>query len=247
MKPYSRGFFNDQLADVLQSAKEIVPIVMAIARPQSVIDVGCGLGAWLSVFRELGITDIMGVDGDWVNKRWLLIPEENFFSLELTQPLFMNRQFDLVVSLEVAEHLPEQCAETFVDSLVRLGPLIVFSAAVPFQGGTHHLNEQWPDYWANYFRQKEYVAIDCIRKHIWDNDKVYFCYAQNILLFARQECLEKNELLKSEYERTNIKMLSLVHPKALDPYNVSLRKILPVLPSLIKNRLVGKIKNLRQR
>lgn len=105
-------------------------------------------------------------------KKKLEIPEERFLSFELNNPFRIDRQFDLVISLEVAEHLPKECAATFVDSLTRLGPVILFSAAIPFQGGTDHINEQWLDYWAKYFQEKGYVAIDCIRKRIWQNDKV---------------------------------------------------------------------------
>ena len=101
----------------------------------------------------------------------------------------MDREFDLVPSLEVAEHLPKPCAEEFVDSLTRLGSSILFSAAIPLQGGKHHLNEQWPAYWARYFQERGYVAIDCIRDKIWQDDNVEFWYARNILIFVRKKAL----------------------------------------------------------
>lgn len=125
----------------------------------------------------------------------------------------MDRQFDLVVSLEVAEHLPSECAEIFVDSLNRLGPVILFSAAIPFQGGTHHVNEQWPDYWVKHFQEKGYVVIDYIRKQIWQNDNVERWYPQNILMFARRDYLETHPFLKREFENTTTSQLSIVHPK----------------------------------
>jgi SAM-dependent methyltransferase len=182
-------------------------------RPRHVIDVGCGFGTWLSVFREHDIDDVFGVDGDYVDKSKLEIPEDRYLSFDLRKPLRMNRQFDMVLSLEVAEHLPEECAETFVDSLTRLGPAILFSAAVPFQGGTHHVNEQWPEYWVRYFQEKGYVAIDCLRRKIWQNDDVAWWYAQNILVFATRKHLEEQPLLKKEYEFTGTSQLSIVHPK----------------------------------
>ena len=114
----------------------------------------------------------------------LEIPTDRFLALNLSQPLPIKQQFDLVVSLEVAEHLPCECAKVFVESLVKLGPVILFSAAVPFQGGTNHVNEQWPEYWAKLFQEQGYVAIDCIRNKIWQNDRVKWYYAQNILVFA---------------------------------------------------------------
>jgi hypothetical protein len=110
--------------------------------------------------------------------------------------------------------LPTECAETFVDSLINLGDVILFSAAIPHQGGTNHVNEQWPDYWANLFKQKEYIAIDCVRDQIWQNGAVEWWYAQNILLFIRRGSLEKYPLLKKEAETTATRQLSIVHPRS---------------------------------
>ena len=92
----------------------------------------------------------------------LPIPKKNFFAVDLKRPLQLERRFDLVLSLEVAEHLPEECAATFVESLIGLGSVILFSAAIPFQGGTHHVNEQWSNYWVKNFQEREYVVIDTL-------------------------------------------------------------------------------------
>ena len=92
--------------------------------------------------------------------------------LNLQNPFQINRRFDLVMTLEVAEHLPDTAAANFVESLTQLGPVILFSAAVPFQGGTGHVNEKWPDYWANLFSKHAYVPIDCIREKVWNNPDV---------------------------------------------------------------------------
>ena len=96
----------------------------------------------------------------------LEIADVRFLAFYLKRAIEIDREFDLVVSLEVAEHLPEECAKIFIKSLTKLGPVILFSAAIPFQGWTNHLNEQWPDYWANYFKDNGYEAIDCIRKKV---------------------------------------------------------------------------------
>jgi len=65
---YSKDFFHEQKKGSLRSAKEVVPLVMDLIKPKSVIDVGCGIGAWLSVFREYGISDILEVNREWVDK-----------------------------------------------------------------------------------------------------------------------------------------------------------------------------------
>jgi SAM-dependent methyltransferase len=247
-----------------ESAREIIPILWEFVQPKRVIDVGCGTGTWLSAFKEFGVEDILGIDGDWVDPKMLEIPYTNFLVLDLNQPLPIEQQFDLVVSLEVAEHLPSECAEIFVESLVKLGPVILFSAAVPLQGGTNHLNEQWPDYWAKLFQAHGYVAIDCVRNKIWQNDRVKWYYAQNILVFAKAEYLTTNPTLQKAAEKTNISQLSLIHPHlylrtaseatklrqeikdaiVLKDSRISLKQVFFALPTLTKARLSRKIKQL---
>jgi SAM-dependent methyltransferase len=211
---YNRDFYKAHESGSRRSAEQIVPLVLELIRPTSVVDVGSGTGTWLSVFNESGVLEFfLGVDGDWVDRNALEIPANSFLSSDLTKPLRIDRRFDLVVSLEVAEHLPIECAETFVDSLINLGDVILFSAAIPCQGGTNHVNEQWPDYWANLFKQKEYLAIDCIRHKVWQNDLVEWWYAQNTLFYIKRDSLEKYPLLKKEAEITASRNLSIVHPR----------------------------------
>jgi cyclopropane fatty-acyl-phospholipid synthase-like methyltransferase len=210
---YSREFFEKLKETSVKSAREIVPILMELVHPESVVDIGCGAGSWLSVFMEHGVNNVFGVDGGWVEKDMLQIPEDKFLSMDLKEPVRLNDQFDLVVSLEVAEHLPENSAESFVDSLAKLGQVVLFSAAIPFQIGEGHINMQWPEYWTRHFENKGFVVIDCIRKKVWNNDNVEFYYSQNMLLFARKEYLKTNSLLQRELENTNVSQLSLIHPK----------------------------------
>ncbi len=254
MQPYSKTFYEGQREGSRLSAREVVPLVLELMHPKRVVDVGCGVGTWLVVFNENGVEETLGVDGDHVDKTMLQIPQRLFHTHDLKQPLFLDNQFDLALSLEVAEHLPAECAETFVESLTRLAPLVLFSAAAPYQGGTHHVNEQWPDYWHKLFYKRDYEAVDCIRRKIWRNDNVEWWYAQNIILFARKDCLESNHALGKEFARTDPAQLSIIHPKAylersllakdLDPKNRSLKQTLSSLPTLTKSALEKRVKKL---
>ena len=192
-------------------------MVIAAVQPNTVIDVGCGVGTWLAVLAENGVADVWGIDGDYVDRALLQIPEERFLPHDLTKRVHLERRFDLVLCLEVAEHLPADSAPTLIDSLVGLGPVILFSAAIPYQGGTHHVNEQWPEYWARHFAARGYAPVDCVRCRIWQLEDVQWCYAQNILLFVERGYLNSNSFLRREAENTPPTPLSLVHPaKYLD-------------------------------
>jgi len=210
-QPYSSDYYRAQRDGARRSARAIVPLVLELVEPRSVLDVGCGAGAWLSVFRDLGIADIFGVDGGEVDEL-LEIPPERFRAVDLRRPLQLDRRFDLAVSLEVAEHLPPEYADVLVDSLTALGDVVLFSAAIPGQGGTEHLNEQWPDHWAGLFGARGYLPVDCLRRKVWNDDEVEWWYAQNILLFAPGAQLERRPALRREYEFAGTRQLSIVHP-----------------------------------
>ena len=211
-KKYSDIWYKNLIASSIQSAREIVPYLLELVKPKSVIDVGCGLGAWLYVFQEHGVSAIMGIDGDWVDKKMLIIQQDQFLSSNFNNLIELDKKFDLVVCLEVGEHLPESSARKFVKSLTTLGNVIFFSAAIPFQGGTNHINEQWPEYWVKLFRDRDYLVIDCFRKKFWNNEKIRYFYRQNCFIFVKRDHLNTNKLLKEEHENSNKLMLSIVHP-----------------------------------
>jgi SAM-dependent methyltransferase len=255
MQPYTEDFYNLIDDSALRSAKEIVPLVMKLIQPKRVVDVGCGLGTWLSVFQEYGVEEILGIDGDYVDGKMLKIPPEYFVRHDLVKPLKIEQYFDLVVSLEVAEHLPQENAEQFVDTLVSLGSVILFSAAVPYQPGTCHLNGQWPNYWINNFHKKGYVVIDLLRDKVWQNKKVEWWYSQNIFLFIKESLLENYPLLKQELNEENMTPPSLVHPKlyvlqqsayqtlqeSFKPNNMSVKQAGSLFMLVLKNALKRRI------
>lgn len=183
---YTRGFFKDQIAGSRASAKLIAGICQELLQPRSVIDIGCGVGTWLAAFEALGVSDIAGYDGDWVDRQLLQISGNAFHPVDLNQRLSIDRRYDLALSLETAEHLQPQRSETLVADLVALAPAVLFSAAIPHQGGTDHINERWQDYWAGLFAAHGYTAKDCIRPRIWENPASALWYAQNTLLYVNE-------------------------------------------------------------
>jgi hypothetical protein len=209
---YTPKFFTWALDRARSSAEAIVPLVMERVLPRSVVDFGCGVGVWVDEFSRHGVEDYVGVDGPWVPRDALLFPEEHFVAARLDRGVSLGRTFDLAVTLEVAEHLPEHRAEAFIQTVVDHAPCVLFSAAVPHQGGTDHLNEQWPDYWAERFSARGYAAVDALRPLIWSNPEILPFYRQNIVLFATPELLASRPLLAGAREGP----LSVAHPELLE-------------------------------
>jgi len=232
-------------AETNKSAEIITSLILDIIRPESVIDFGCGSGTWLKKFQEKGVKKVVGVDGKWARKKLLEINQSDFIEHNLENELNLNNTFDLAISLEVAEHLPEESAKDFVKTLTNHAPVVLFSAAIPLQGGTHHVNEQWPEYWVSLFENKGYIVIDCIREKIWKNNNVISHYAQNCLMFVEKEFLKQNDSLKESSEKTNKNQISLVHPRLFlsksDPNKMSLKEKLPLFYKLVKNAALNRI------
>ncbi|CAN5164309.1 hypothetical protein BH11PAT1_BH11PAT1_1480 [soil metagenome] len=210
---YSPEWFKKQKIGAGKSAEALLPIVIDLVSPRSVVDVGCGVGMWLSTFKELGVKDILGIDGEWVRQDELHIPKEFFMPIDISKPFEITKKADLVISLEVGEHLAPESAKGFVKSLAKIAPVMLFSAAIPKQGGTMHLNEQWPEYWADLFKSEGYVAIDCIRRRVWTNPNVEYWYAQNTILYVKESEIGNYPKLQKEIEHEHGGALPLVHPR----------------------------------
>jgi SAM-dependent methyltransferase len=184
---YSRTFYENQMDGSLSSAAAIVPLVLSKFEVRSVVDFGCGVGTWLAEFARHGVGHYLGIDGDYVDGNMLMIPRERFIARDLREIGDLGETFDLACSVEVAEHLPPESARLFVAALVKSAPVVLFSAAIPGQGGDGHINEQWPSYWAKLFREHGYAPLDFIRENIIEDDRTEWWYRQNVLMFCRPE------------------------------------------------------------
>ena len=217
---YNPGIDNNK-----ETAGELATLLIHLFHPRSVVDVGCGLGYFVSAFQHQGLDEVLGVDGSWAEKDpGFQLKEPGLFkAARLDHPLHLEKKYDLALCLEVAEHLDPVVAPVLVQSLVDASPLIVFSAAIPGQGGEHHVNEQWIGYWGKFFSAHGYKMHDLLRPIIWNNTKMRWWYRQNMFLFAHHSVLLDEQKFRSEFTSAPIQYL---HPGILQTRNEELHKIL---------------------
>lgn len=171
------------------SAEIIVPEVIKLVQPKSVLDLGCGIGNWLSVFEQQDIKKLYGVDGEHARSQFIL-DEKYFiatdFENEESYTTILDEKIDLAVCLEVVEHLTEKTGQKIVEFLCNSTNIIMFSAAVPHQMGENHINEQHPCYWQELFAQRGYVFYDIFRQKYWNHTEIKWWYKQNMFLVAKE-------------------------------------------------------------
>lgn len=180
---YNSEFFDEINEGSLQSAKIVVPLIIERFNPSSVIDFGCGTGAWLSVFKSNGVKEVLGLDGYRYDR--CLLGEKEYIVTDLGLPYLTGKRFSLAMSLEVAEHLPESASDTFVSNIASAADAVLWSAATVGQGGTEHINEQPHEYWIDKFGNMGFSADTQFRKQLAHSDSVMSWYRDNIILFTR--------------------------------------------------------------
>jgi SAM-dependent methyltransferase len=187
---YDVEFFDGVIGSAGRSASPFLDSVVNVALggkiPTSVMDVGCGPGVWLAEWGRHRVRDIVGVDGDYVPENALAIPASAFRPTDISQPFDLKQRFDLVECLEVAEHVPAARSETLIDNLCRHGDLIMFSAAIPGQGGRFHVNEQPYEYWRAKFAARGYAVFDSVRRPVLAIRQIEPWYRFNTFIFANE-------------------------------------------------------------
>ena len=181
---YNADFYDYIEQGSRRSAARFANLLVERLQPASLLDIGCGRGAWIEQWNKAGVGVVHGVDGAYVDQDNLLVPKESFTAHDLSRPLDLGRRFDLVQSLEVAEHIAASCSAVFVENLARHGDVILFSAAVRGQGGEDHINEQPLEYWRKLFGAHGYTPFDAIRPLVREAQEVMPWYRFNTILYA---------------------------------------------------------------
>ncbi len=204
----SEKYIHTESIHNLRDPKQIVPEIIKIINPKSVVDIGCGLGTFLYCFKENGVSDVLGIDGPWTDKDKLskYLNENEFLEKNLEEVFKLDKKYDLAISLEVAEHVSPESADIFVKNLISAGKIILFSAAIPLQGGQNHINEQWLSYWEEKFSENGYKIHDVMRPLIWNNADIFWWYRQNMVLVTPNDYPIDENLFKNPIR-------DIIHPK----------------------------------
>lgn len=243
---YGSTFYENQVDESLTSANIVLKIVFDIFKPQSLLDIGCGRGAWLCVAERLGVSTLHGIDGPWVKQLDLLSSRIEFQQADMEVAIPVRRRYEMAMSVEVAEHLSPDSAPKFVAALCSAADVVVFGAAVQCQGGENHINEQRQSYWVKLFQQNDYVHFDIIRPKLWLNKSVSPWYRQNTLIYINKNRVDLINLFDAEKPEA---IIDLIHPEMFENRvnyqrgtinRPTLRLILGLLRSYIFQRVSGK-------
>jgi SAM-dependent methyltransferase len=236
---YDKAFYESRHNETKKSAQHLLNHLFNFYKPNSVVDFGCGVGTWLGVCKELGTSKIKGFEGPWLDTVHLVIDKNEFNHADLTTKMTFEEKFDMAITLEVAEHIVKEKADIFLDNLTASSDVILFSAAIPNQGGVDHVNEQWPSYWIAKFAERGYKVVDIIRPALWNNAEVKLWYKQNSLLFVKEN---KHIEALSQYKDNG--MHDIVHPQMFQiqvyyrhPLHVSYKEVIKFFPKMTWNAL----------
>ena len=184
---YDRNYYAEVEVSAIENAEAMAKTMAARFKPKFVIDVGCGTGALLESFRNLGC-ETCGLEYSdaglaYCHKRKLAVRKFN-----LEKELTSDAGYDLATSFEVAEHLAPWAADRYVALLCQFSPRVVMSAAPPGQGGVDHINEQPQFYWIEKFNRCNYSFDENSSRELaldWKALGVTSWYRDNMMVFTR--------------------------------------------------------------
>ena len=116
---------------------------------RSVIDFGCGIGSFLSGVKKFGLNEIKGIEAGYESAKKYLV-EDVSANICLGNVAVVSNfgKFDAAISIEVAEHLLPEQADSFCKNLANSSSrFIIITAAEPGQEGMYHFNCQKKSYW----------------------------------------------------------------------------------------------------
>lgn len=209
---YDESYYRKHEKGSYNSAITILEYILSFYKFNSLIDLGCGMGTWCKAASDLGVENILGLDQHVYEQQYMLISDKNYIRFNLKNKLNGYGPFDIAISVEVAEHIDNTYVDSFIRNVCSQSNVVLFSAALPFQGGTGHINEKRCSFWKQKFNKYGYEIIDCIRPHFWDDQNIEIWYRNNCVLFV------KNHMYSEFVTKIPKDMppLDIIHPEMLE-------------------------------
>lgn len=209
---YDEKYYKKHQDGSYRSALRLLRFIYGLTHFQTMVDYGCGMGTWGIAAKELGTTNYLGIDQHTYDTTYMLIDRSEYLQKDLRVPIDLHFCYDLAVCVEVAEHISEGHADMLVENICCNSKVVLFSAALSYQGGTGHVNEQPCSYWAKKFQKNGYRPVDCIRPVFWENEQIEIWYRNNCILYMTSDAFEqiKKNLPKISFP------IDIVHPQMLE-------------------------------
>lgn len=187
--PAAGGFGHDP-ADSLGWARIILPLAFrAFGTPRRVVDLGGGPGYWCRACGELGVERAICFDHPDTAGA-LAIPRRDFRGFRLDRRMPAPVRADMALCIEFAEHMPPRSGAAVAGFLAASAPVVLFSAAQPFQYGVGHINGRWPHFWEARFAEHGFVQVDGFRGALLGRGEVAWWLQQNLFAYARRDIAE---------------------------------------------------------
>ncbi len=193
---------NFQFADTsanLASAIEVIEVIWPwIADIGSFADLGGGMGSWSKALELKGISNFNLIDHPLTPVENILIENKsNFTPVDLELDLPVYEHYDLVICTEVFEHFSEKRALELLEWINASTDFILFSAAIPRQGGLGHVNLQRHAYWHEKFSNLGFSFFDGFKPEIISNQGIKYWFRQNLFLYHRGKFTERFQNLSN--------------------------------------------------
>lgn len=228
-----------------ESARRILPSLIAGFAVNSTVEVGCGNAHWSKVAIDVGVAEYRVVDGPWNDRDHLLVDSAKFVEADLSLPLNLPTRYDMAICLEVAEHVGRESAGILVKSLTEAADIIVFGAAIPFQGGYGHINEQWPSWWRALFEEQGFRAYDIVRPRHWADQAIHYWYRQNTFVYVNERNQDAVAVAKELDTPGSLLLFDAVHPEKFEEVasyrSLSLPRLLRRFPGWTVGRIRSKL------
>jgi SAM-dependent methyltransferase len=216
MVEFNSGYYQSLSDASAASARVVVPYLMQLFAPASVVDVGCGSGHWLDAFGALGVERLVGLDMGMVPEGDPAVRNGWLRKTDLSVPFAMDERFGLALSIETLQYLPQAREAGFINDLAALAPVVVFSTSIPMQQWPAPGDpiERWQGHWPPLFAKHGFRVCDVVRQKFWDDPRVGWWYRQNVLVFINDRVLLERKELWPLIE--GVGRLSAVHPAAIE-------------------------------